>query len=55
MRAIASWTALWLVLWALAASCAPRTPAIPDVALNNAVAVERLRVDGLAEIGRAHV
>jgi hypothetical protein len=48
MRAIAAWTATWLALWALVASVVPRTPAIPDVALNNAVATERLLTDGAA-------
>ncbi len=48
MRAIAAWTLAWLALWAAVAHHVPRTPAIPDVALNNAVAAERMREDGLA-------
>ena len=47
MRAIASWCAAWLVVWGIAASFAPRTPAIPVSALNNAIAAERLYADGI--------
>lgn len=48
MRAIASWCAVWLVGWGIAASFAPRTPAIPVIGLNNAIAAERLFTDGIA-------
>lgn len=48
MRAIVSWFALWLVGWLIAAPFLPRTPAIPVIALNNAIAAERLHVDGVA-------
>ncbi|MBI3567275.1 MAG: hypothetical protein HY084_03600 [Gemmatimonadetes bacterium] len=47
MRAIAAFTVGWLALWALVAASLPRTPAIPDSALNNAIAAERLRSDAL--------
>lgn len=46
MRAIALWTFGWLALLGAAAGVSPRAPAIPDAPLNNAIAAERLVLDG---------
>ena len=49
MRAAGTWALVWIALWTTFASVVPHTPAIPDVALNNAIVAERLASAGARE------